>query len=95
MSDSIPVKWLAVQATQIWPHQWPAAEFQYTSIEAPVEADEYERQVKRAEAAEAVLADIPYAPLLRFTEAVLMRGQPLQFDVDAVAKWVDRNKVQS
>jgi len=48
----------------------------------------------RAEAAEAVLADIPMASLLRFVEAILMRGQPLQWDVEAVGKWLGRNKAQ-
>lgn len=47
-----------------------------------------------AEAAEAVLADIPMASLLRFVEAILMRGQPLQWDVEAVGKWLGRNKAQ-
>ena len=43
---------------------------------------------KRAEDAEAVLAGIPMASLLRFVEAILMQGQPLQFDVDAVERWL-------
>lgn len=49
---------------------------------------EVRAQRKRAEDAEAVLARIPMAPLLRFVEAILMRGQPLQFDVDAVERWL-------
>jgi DNA repair exonuclease SbcCD ATPase subunit len=43
---------------------------------------------KRAEDAEAVLATIPMAPLLRFAEAIVMHGQPLQWDIDAVEKWL-------
>lgn len=44
---------------------------------------------ERAEKAEAVLANIPMASLLRFVEATLMRAQPLQFDVEAVEKWLE------
>lgn len=43
---------------------------------------------KRAEDAEAVLATIPMASLLRIVEALLMRGQPLQFDMDAAERWL-------
>ena len=43
---------------------------------------------KRAEDAESVLATIPMASLLRIVEALLMRGQPLQFDMDAAERWL-------
>ena len=43
---------------------------------------------KRAEDAEAVLATIPMAPLLRIVEAILMGNQPLQFDMDAAERWL-------
>ncbi len=37
----------------------------------------------------AQLDAIPVVSLQRFVEAVLMHGQPLQFDVDTAQKWID------
>jgi hypothetical protein len=47
---------------------------------------------QRAEDAEAILATIPMTPLLRIVEALLMHGQPLQFDMDAAERWLQADK---
>lgn len=73
------------------------SKFRDLEHELQLERGQVVLMTERKEAAEAVLASIPMAPLLRFVEAILMRGQPLQFDVDAVERWLqaDGRKVPS